>query len=231
MTQGLKPIHGRPGIGAVKQATHRKVFRGGFTPKYLPFGRVIDGTKSRDAGNTGAINIIRPGTLMGKVTSSGKYAPAVIGATGAAYSSGTSLTLASAAVGTEIVRRIGTSGTFRITGPAVAGGPVQSEVVTYSGISSATVTVTALVNDYVSGSFIGDTDGSYLPVTFIPDGWGVDVTDSTGTSEDQEFENFPVGGIVDSPYLLPWPSEASLKQWIADCLKDAGGQFVFDHMY
>lgn len=228
MPIGFKPLGGLPRVGATTDATPRKIWRGG-EPMYLPFGRIIDGTKSRDVGNTPQ-NILRCATLMGKVTSGGKYANAFLGATNGAYTSGTSLTV-TAAVGLEIVRRIGTSGTFKIIGPATAGGPVQIETVTYSGVSGTTVTVTALANQYVTGSFIADTDGSHLPVTFIDAPWGVDVYDNTGTAQDQPFERFPVGGIVDPTQFTQWPADSALKQWVIDCLNDASSNFVFDSKY
>lgn len=231
-------IGGMPRIGSRTNASHRIVFKG--NPEYmLPGGKIISGECSRDPGNTD-VTILRSGLLMGKITTVvnslgtvGHYAPSVYGVTTNAEAAGSTSIQASAAVITELVRRRGASGTFTLVGPGVANGAVQSETVTYSGASGTDITVTAIANNYVAGSFICPTDGSEDPLTFIPDGWGVIVTDSvTDASQDQPFSLLPIGGIVDASQLLPWPSDTSLRQWIFDRLSRAsGGKFTFDSEY
>lgn len=124
--------------------------------RYMPDGRVIDATLSRDPLNVGDETVLRPGTLLGKVSASGKYAPTIIGSLAAALGDAqTSLTV-SVATATEIVRRIGTSGTFNLVGPQVANGPasgVRVIPVTFSAVNLATgvVTITATGTGAVSG--------------------------------------------------------------------------------
>ena len=156
----ITPLLGRPRIGAESRITHRVVSFQGFWD-FLANGGVVDGTKSRDQGNTDDVLLLRPGLLMGKITSGGKWAPSAFGLTGAAYASGTSMTL-SVAAATELSRRVGASGTFKITGPPVASGTVRTQTVTYSAVSTVTgvATITALpVADVWTLTAPAGTDG------------------------------------------------------------------------
>jgi hypothetical protein len=132
-----------PGIGTVRTAEFRKVLASPNGLQLLPGGVVIDGDAARDPLNTGYLTTLRAGMLLGKITATGLFAPAVIGVTTAAIAgTGTSLTV-SAATGVELVRRIGSSGTLKIVGPHVAGGRVRTRTLTYSGVNGTAVTVTA----------------------------------------------------------------------------------------
>ena len=84
----LSQVVGLPGVPPAKTALHRLVFRGGWMHDILPQAKVIDGSLLRDPGNPATTAVLRPGLLMGKVTASGKYAPAIIGVTQGAYTSG-----------------------------------------------------------------------------------------------------------------------------------------------
>jgi len=225
-------VTGLPGIRAEITATPRHVFRGG-PVAYLPGGGVIDGTLSRDSGNTGDTDRLRAGLLMGKVTSSGKYAPSILGVTDAAYSGGTTLDV-TAACAVEIVRRIGTTGTFKIIGPPTAGGTVATATVTYSAVNqtNGNVTITALGSNFISGSFIAPTDGSDDPVSLIADGYPIKVTDYSGASQDQEWPQIPIRGTIESGQIINWPSDTSLQAWIVSRLNESGaGDFTFTHLF
>lgn len=141
----FQPLIGLPKVTTERIARDRRVSANGII-EVLPGGGIIDGTKSRDSNNSDSIRCLRAGTLMGKVTSGGKWAPSAIGVLDAAYASGTSLTLDTAAEAVELVRRIGSSGTFTLTGPPTAAGTVRSMTVTYSAVNQSTgaVTITAL---------------------------------------------------------------------------------------
>jgi hypothetical protein len=140
----IVPILSRPRIGSERRIAHRTVSRQGFWD-FIANGGVVDGTKSRDQGNTDDVALLRPGLLMGKVTTGGKWAPSAFGLTAAAYASGTSMTL-SVAAATELNRRVGASGTFKVTGPPSAAGVVRTTTVTYSAVNTTTgvATITAL---------------------------------------------------------------------------------------
>jgi hypothetical protein len=228
-------IPGLPGIRAIKRARHKVIFKGGYVPDILPQGKIIDGTASRDPSNTDTILVLGPGLLMGKITSSGKYAPSIIGVTLNAEVAGSTAIEVSSAVATEIVRRIGSTGSFKLTGPPVANGVTVTETVTYSSINTGTgvITCTALANAFVAGSFVQPTDGSEVPVTFIPDGFGVPLAELDGTVvANVQFPEMPIAGLVDSSELTNWPSDTSLQNWLVTRLRDANGSnLIFDHKF
>ena len=144
----ISPNIGRPGVTARTDAGFRLISTDGKL-SYKPQAGVINGTESRDPGNTSYTNTLRAGLILAK--SSGKYAPWAIDVTsGALTGSGTSITL-SAAGATELVRRVGTSGTFVLTGPPSAAGTVRQMTVTYSAVDTGTgvVTITALGTNQV----------------------------------------------------------------------------------
>src|SRR4051812_8782651 len=120
----ILPVRGMPRLTATRRANFRKVFREADWDAVLPGGKVINGTKTRDPGNTGAPQNLRAGLLMGKVTADSKYANSILGlSTGALTGAGTTLA-SSAAIATELVRRVGATGTFKLTGPPTAAGTV-----------------------------------------------------------------------------------------------------------
>ena len=220
-----------PQIRSERTATPRLVFLGSRV-EYMPGIFAIDGASSRDPLNTGDLDVLRPGLLMGKITSGGQYAPSIIGVTTNAEAAGSTSIEAAAAVVTELVRRVGSSGTFTLTGPPSANGTVVSETVTYSAASGTTITATAITNAFVAGSFIGPTDGSQTPKSLIPDGWGIKVTDEDAASIDVEFPLVPITGVIDSSQIINWPSDTSLRAWILARLNDVpGAKFVFDHYW
>jgi len=227
-------VPGLPRIGSRVNATHRIVFRDGQFDTALSGGKVVKGSVSRDPDNTGDIDVLRAGLLMGKRTSGGLYAPSIIGLLNSAYAAGgVTLTLTSQAV-TEISRRIGSSGTFRIVGPPAAAGVMAEETVTFSALpTSTTVTITALAGSYLSGSYIMPNDGSEDVLSLIPDGYGIKVTDTDGsTNLDVPFPVIPVGGILITANIVNYPSDASLKAWLKSEMSRHGtGKWVFDDSY
>lgn len=151
MTIGINSIFGRPGIGSTQTAQRRNVFVS-TADAYLPGGKTIKGDKARDPGNSAySTRALRPGLVLGKITSGGYYANSIFGlSNGALTSTGTTLTV-SAAAAAEIVRRIGATGTFKLTGPPTAAGVVRTVTVTYSAVDTTTgaITITALGVDEV----------------------------------------------------------------------------------
>lgn len=228
-------IGGLPRWGALRTATYRKVFFDGMWNWDLAGGKIINGTLSREAQHTGNLDTIRAGVLMGRVTSTGLYAVSILGVTTNAEAIGSTTIEVSAAVAVELVRRIGATGTFTLTGPPAANGAAISETITYSAVNQTTgdITVTATVNPFVAGSFVGGTDGSQVPQTMIPDGYGIKVTDAdNSTSLNQPFANLPIGGLIESGQLMLWPSDTGLRSWIVGRLNGQGtGMFTFTHLY
>ena len=152
----FQPAAGLPGFSSERIAGHRTVWADAYT-NYLPGGVTFDGAKMRDPDNpdyNASTNPLgqyrlRAGLLIGKVTANSKWANSVLGTlNGALTGASTTVTFASAAQVTELVRRVGATGTFKVTGPPTAGGTVRTLTATYSGTSSTTATVTALGVSY-----------------------------------------------------------------------------------
>ncbi len=141
---GMHPIFGTPGVSDERTFNYKFVFRDG---KYdpLPDGGYIDVAKSRDPFNTPAIGTLGAGLFMGQ-TSSARWAPTFFGkSTGAITGASVTITL-SAAQATELVRRVGTTGTFKLLGTPTANGTARQVTVTYSAVNTTTgaVTITAI---------------------------------------------------------------------------------------
>lgn len=222
-------VNSLPGISAIRVATPRIIFKGGNVEEWLPGGKIIKATKSADPDNTSAIRLLRAGLIMGKITSGGLYAPSIMGLSDAAYAAGaTSLTVTSQ-LGVELVRRIGASGTFKIVGPPGASGVVAQETVTYSAVSSTTVTVTALANSYVTGSLIMPTDGSENPISFIDADYGILVLDQFGADEDKAWPKVPIMATVITANIVNYPADTSTQNWLKGMMSGKGrGKFIFD---
>lgn len=225
---GIVPNIGRPGIGSALEAQALNVSRDG-SLSYFPAGGTIEGTKARDTTNTTSVLTLQAGLLMGKITTGGFWANSIIGVTSGAYTSGgTSLSTSAAAV-TELVRRVGASGTFKLIGPATAGGANVTATVTYSAASGTTITITNIGANKIAGCFICPEDGSETIRSFVPDGYGIIIPDD---SSDVNFPMIPVAGILDSSNLIFWPSDTTLRTYIRDSLSTAsGGKFVFSDIY
>lgn len=230
----ITPLRGTPGVRAIIPVEFKNVFLGNWE-WYLPGGKLIDGANSRDSGNTGYLNVLRPGLLMGKATSGGKYRPMILGVNQSAYTSGgTSLTV-TAAQAVEIVRRVGSTGNLTYIGPPSAAGTVAIiSSVAYSAVNTSTgvLTVTSLGANLIAGGLVCATDGTHLPLTMIPPGAGVNVYDSLGTAQDTPFERMPVGGTIEVAQIPYWPTDTSLIQWMKDYLsRTSAGKFVYSDTY
>jgi len=224
-------VGGMPGIKAERSASPRRVTCGGSV--LLPGGKVVDGSKSRDLLNSGDSDVLRAGSLMGKIAASGKYAPSVIGVLSQPYDkdgqSSTTMTV-SPATAAEIVRRIGESGAFQVCGPATAGGTVAAETVAFSdvNVASGAITITAAGNDFIAGSLVQPADGSQVPLGLIADGYGLKVTDADGNSIDVPLADLLIGGIVDASQIVNYPSDSALKAQVKADLRARGYAWSFD---
>lgn len=229
---------GQPGISSAKTFTPRRVFLAAEGKMYYPNKRLLKGSSCYDPGNTGDTRTLRPGTILGKITASGLYAPFAVGVLQNAYSSGAFLITVTAAQAVGIVGRIGTSGNLRYVGPPAALGTVQTTGnIAFSAVNTTTgvITVSNIGVNLVAGSFVCDTDGSYTPITFIDDDdfpLVVDPEDHV-TTRDVEIGRFPIAGLVESAQLLvagsAWPADVMLRSWIYNRLNDIPScKFIFD---
>lgn len=141
----ITPVIGRPGIQSGSTVSYRQVFANPESVKYHPGGGVL-AAAAQDWGNTPKTTL-RAGLLVGRVTATKKWLPSIMGKmiTNALTNSGTEITL-SAAAALELVRRVGTSGTFKLTGPPAANGTARTLTATHSAVNTTTgvVTIAAL---------------------------------------------------------------------------------------
>jgi len=139
-----------PGIGTTRSTTPRQIFASLLGAMFLPGGRVIDGSESRDPLNTGDVDVLRPGIVMGKRSNNGLFAPSIIGTVTAAITAGAATVSVSVATGTELDRRIKAGGVFKIVGPTTDGGDdVRALTFSYSGTAKAG-TITLATNAAVA---------------------------------------------------------------------------------
>ncbi len=159
-----------PGLGTSRTYTPRNIWWGDAgTTVYAPGGRVIASADARDPLNTANVSVLRPGLLLGKVSASGNFGQSVIGIGTEALDGGETAFTLSAATAVELVRRQGATGTFKITGPPVAGGTVRTMTATYSAVDTTTgvVTMTALgVADVQTIAFAAGTDAGTFKLTY-----------------------------------------------------------------
>lgn len=149
---------GKPGVQPTTYTTTpRDVFYGqSQMAQYLPFPATIDGTNSYNMLNQPYNWLLYAGTLLGQITSSKKFAPAILGTTTQALGGGqtTLQTDVNTALGITLRADMGTSGTLTLTGPPTPGGVVRSRTATYSAVNTSTgaITITALNVAAVTGT-------------------------------------------------------------------------------
>jgi hypothetical protein len=230
-------IPGMPGMGDVQTSYWRRVLRSG-AYGYLGQGRVIDNTITRDPTNTGFETQLQAGLMLGKSTANSlKYGASVIGLTSVALGAAdTSLTVP-VSVAKELARRIQLVGgtTFKLTGPPAAGGVVATVVVTFIGINTVTgvITIGATGVAMIAGSLVQPTDGTETILTFLVDGFPMEMSDNQGNATDIEDPKIAIEGEIEGSQLLNWPSDTSLQTYIMTALSQVpgGGKFVFTGVY
>jgi len=221
--------NGKPGVLPSFLAEPRELFLANRQfAQFVASPATIDGTLSSNPQNAPYTWLLFAGTAMGRVTATGKYANSIIGSTTAAYShSGGGNTTITTDVNTaaEIIRRFGTSGAFKLTGPSAAGGAVATQIVTYSAVNTNTgaITITALSADSISGSFIQPTDGSELIVTLLCDAWGQKVVDQLNATRVDVFESqlLAAGGTINVASIVNYPTDTSMKAWMKAAVRAA----------
>jgi hypothetical protein len=233
-----------PGIGTTVTATPRKLMASYEGMHYMPVNAVIDADVSRDAGNTGDLDVLRAGTVLGN-TATG-YRPAIIGLTTVDYESGGTTLTVSAATATELSRLYGASGTdeFYVVGfdGTTAGTGTFNGVdvvgVTHSAINTTNgqITVSDLSVNFEAGAFVvageviesNPIDENLLtsltrnrlanPI-LVPEGYGIKVTDDDGNDVDAPLQRVLVSGMVDASQIVNYPTAAddqgvALREWL-----------------
>lgn len=230
-------ITGLPGIKTTSTATPRDIFLTHTGVEYLSKSLIIDGSESRDSGNTGNLDVLRAGLVVSKIESSGLYATTIIGTVGTAYTGGTTLNM-SAAAATELSRRYGATGTneFAIVGQTDSGGSDEDAIalmqfVSHSAINTSTgdVTITDLVNDYgtesliIAGAAVGMVANAQLTNTFIlSDQYGIKVTaEDNTTSVDVALAQPLIAGQLNTAKIIDYPdTNGQLANWFKGELND-----------
>jgi hypothetical protein len=221
--------NGKPGVQTTYSAIPREVFLANRQfAQFVASPVTIDGTLSSNPSNAPFTWLLFAGTAMGRVTATGKYANSIIGSITAAYGhSGGTSTMLSTDVNTaaEIVRRLGASGSLKLSGPATAGGTMATQVITYSAVNLTTgaITISAGTSDAVSGAYIQPTDGSEVIVTLICDPYGIKVVDQLNTTRVDVFDPrlLAAGGTLNTASILNYPIDTSMKAWFKAAIKAA----------
>lgn len=227
-----------PGLRSDRTYTPRTVLwgDGGNAPnaEYLPGGKILDATNSRDALNTGDLSTLRPGIVLGKVSTTTKYAVSIIGVSTAAAASAATVVTVSAATATEISRRVGTTGNLNLVGGTTAGGTVTQYLASFSAVNTTTgvLTVGALAQAFVTGSLVQANDGSQTPKVILHD--HVRLTDADGNAIDGAGGRILIGGAVVASQLINYPADTAIRTWLKSKLNGNSGTvalnapFVFD---
>lgn len=222
-----------PGTSTPYSIQYRHVFTDTATRVAASPNAVIDSTKTRDTGNTD-VTQLRAGTLMGKVTSGGLMRNSIIGVLGTTIGAGAATTITvPAAVATEVSRLIALAGAsiqLRVYGPPSAGGTNAATTVTASAAAGTAITVSVVTFPaYVAASILQPVDGAETPLTVIPDGYGIPLTDVTGTSQNQLLHPYFIQGTIDVAQIPFYSSlDASLKTWVKTALRTtANTNFTF----
>lgn len=226
----MAKVNGLPGVKTTRTATPRRVLRSLDGAEFMAGGAIINGSKSRDFGNTGDLDVLRAGLLMGRLTADAKYAPVLVGVLQSSYTSGATEITVSAAQAVEIVRRVGSTGTLKVTGPPAAAGTVATIEKAYSAINTSTgvITIADIGANMIAGAFVTANDGSETPRTILTDQWGLKVTDEDSLSVDIPFADVLIKGQIDSSQVVDWPTDTSLIAWVKAQLRAVGIGFVFD---
>ena len=234
-------VNGLPGYPTSNISwSPRKIRRGNQPPRFLDGGITVKGSVTRDATNTGYVDVIQPGKLLVKEASGGLYRNFIIGKTTAAYTGAgtvTSLTVG-AATATEVARLIAVAGAsldLALIGPPSAAGTVAATDITVSAASGTTLTISDLAVDKVTDSLIalrvaGYTAGSFC---FVDDDDHFRVTDETAASVNVHVPRPLIGGTLDESQLLDWPADTSTVTYLKGLINSGigGYGFTFDAPY
>lgn len=229
---------GLPGGQVVRAQEYRSPLINTTSARHIAGGCFIDASESRDPLNTNYPHVLRPGLIMGMIAATGLWAPSILGLVTAAYTSGgTSLTV-SPATATEIVRRVGTSGTLDLTHAPTAGGTVVAQAnLTYSAVNTTTgvLTVTDIGANVIAGSIIGHpTDGSSTPLGILGGIDGIRVTDEDGNNVDTQCASMLIGGDLNIDNIINYPTSTNttLIAWLKSKLNSASNSlFTFSDAY
>ncbi|MGA2233323.1 MAG: hypothetical protein ABSH22_20665 [Tepidisphaeraceae bacterium] len=224
--------NGKPGVLLNLTATPREVFYSGRErAQFVAVPVTVDGNLTSCPSNAPYVFEILAGTLMGRVTATKKYANSILGLTSSATASGATTIQTDVNTAAEIVRRIGATGTFKLTGPPSAAGTVATQVVTYTAVNTSTgaITCSATSAAAVTLSLIQPTDGSDAILTMVTDLYGIKVTDQTNVNRVDVFDPRLLlgGGTINSQMIVNYPADTSLQAYVKAALKAFSSNVTF----
>ncbi len=236
-------VNGLPRLVQGESFAYRDVLISEFGAAYIPGTKIIHGSGSRDLGNSGQTPVLRPGMVMGRNSTTKKWAPAYCTDATAAITSG-ALSIGVGTVGVaEILRRVGASGDLMVVGPSgtVAWGSLEhASAVHFTSLSGNLVVLSAdgALRDFAVLSLIGVADGTYIPRAILPDGTGIKVTsgDITTNNIDTPVAKLLVGGMIDESQLITHQGHTTefgggntqVKDYVKGTLRKYGLGYVFD---
>jgi hypothetical protein len=224
--------NGKPGVVGNYTATPREVFYSGRArAQFVAEPVTVDGTLTSCPFNAPYVFQILAGTLMGRVTATKKFANSVLGLSSQALTATATTLQTDVNTAAEIVRRLGTSGTLKLTAPPAAGGTVVTQAVTYSAVNLSTgaVTITATGTAAVSGALIQPADGSETILTLVCDVYGIKVTDQINVNRVDVFDPqlLLAGGTINSQMIVNYPADPSLTAYVKQAIKAFAGGVTF----
>lgn len=227
-------ITGLPGYRTAVAHTPRRVRRSQQDVAYREGGGVINGSLSGDASNTSYLDVLRPGKVMARQSSGGKYRNAIWGKSTAAYADNDTTITVSAATATEIARIKAAAGggdlSAYFVGPPSAAGTVAATAITITAVGATTITVGDLNLNKVTDSLIipADlTDGTWC---LVDDGDEIKLSDELNNRVDQPFPRPLIGGHIDTAQIIDYPADASTKTWLKGKLSTTDGEAKFHFM-
>lgn len=231
----MPEITGNPGYRSDRNATYRRIRKSDQGAQWLEGGIPIDGTYSGDAGNTGNVDVLRPGKIMVKKNSGGLYRNFILGKSTAAYADNDTTITVGAATATEVARLIAAAGaslSLAFIGPPTAAGTVAATAITVTAAAGTTLTISDLNLNKVTDSLIAlptslYTDGTFC---FIDDGTGVKCSDQDGNRINQPYPLALCGGSIDESQIIDWPADTATIAYLKALLNSAtnGYGFKFD---
>jgi len=190
----------------------------------------IDGTASGNGSNQPYNWLLWAGMVIGKESGSNIFATSIIGQSTVALTTSATTLVTDVGTATELLRRLGGSGTLTLTGPPTASGVVASATVTYSAVDTTTghITISETGVAFVSGSWIGPVDGTQLDgsstvYTLLAEQNGVKVVDQLNTTRVNAYSNriWTGGGVINTSYIVNYPADSSMKAYLKGAIRQS----------
>lgn len=234
-----------PSINTVRTRIPRNIHWGGGNNVTIRDPAVLTSvlsSTSRDTGSPSNTGLIRPGCILGKITTGGKCRVGILGLNTVAVASGDSTVTCNGVVGTEVARIIAANGAtaLKLVGPPTAAGTVATVSATANSSTSTVITLSATAGTALAaGSLICIGDGSHTPVeVFDPSSDGMGMVLNSGTAIDQAMPwHLKVASLVAANLInfvaddFGTAVDTSVTAWIKAAFVTAGRLYSYDTQY